>query len=117
MGVILPAAGIVAESTTDREFIARALADHEADVAYIPIADLHRVGGRGDAHHDCKPPIIVVRADLDESTRRNLLDALLGWLADRGGISGAFKPYYHADVQSFFHELAQLPDCRKAAGA
>ena len=49
--VILPAAGIVAEPTTGLESIARALAGLEADVASIPIADFHRVGGRGGPHY------------------------------------------------------------------
>jgi ABC-type phosphate/phosphonate transport system substrate-binding protein len=222
---ILPAAGIAVEPTTNLEYVNRVLADHKADIAYIPTADFYHVGGKGDHHYrglaiatskftgqptqrslllvrrddpatdlkdlrkarygyinkscsssyfppaillnkqgiklsdffsiepvkpwqgqieavlggtvratmvledvwkstprnqeetkiighfdGCKPPVVVVSEGLDESIRRKLLDALIFWIPSWEGVYGAFRPYYYADVQSFFHELDQLPD-------
>ncbi len=44
----LPAHGIVAEASNDLPHIDRVLAAHEAEIGYIPIADFHRLTGKGD---------------------------------------------------------------------
>ena len=221
----LPAAGITAEPSTNLAYVDRVLADHKADIAFIPTADFHHVGGKGDHHYrglaiatskftgqptrrsllvvrkddpanglkdlsaakygyinkscsssyfppavllreqglrlneflkiepvrawqgqidavvagkvratmvledvwkttprnandtkvighfdNCKPPVVVVREGLDESLSKKLLDALVAWIPRWDAVYGAFKPYYYADVHSFFHDLGQLPD-------
>ncbi len=58
---------------------------------------------------DCKPPVVIVRQDLDETTCKMLLDALVAWMPKWQAVYGAFRPYYYADVQSFFHDLSELP--------
>jgi phosphonate transport system substrate-binding protein len=60
-------------------------------------------------YDNCKPPVVIARKDLDEGTRRTLLDALVAWEPDWSGIFGGLKPYYYADVHPFFHDLDQLP--------
>ena len=57
----------------------------------------------------CKPPVVIVRRDLDEATCKTLLDALVAWMPKGQAVYGAFRPYYYADVQSFFHDLNGLP--------
>lgn len=57
----------------------------------------------------CKPPVVIVRRDLDEATCKTLLDALMAWMPKGQAVYGAFRPYYYADVQSFFHDLNGLP--------
>ena len=59
-------------------------------------------------YDNCKPPVVIVRANLDAGTCRTLLDALLAWEPDWSGIYGGLKPYYYADVHPFFHDLDQL---------
>ena len=44
----LPAHGIDAEAGTDLPHIHQVLVDHEADIGYIPVADFHRLTGKGD---------------------------------------------------------------------
>ncbi len=44
----LPAHGIAAEASTDLSHIDQVLADHEADIGYIPVADFYRLTGKGD---------------------------------------------------------------------
>ncbi len=54
--------------------------------------------------------VVVVRHDLDGTTRETLLDALLAWMPTWDDkVYGAFKPFYQADVHAFFHDLDQLP--------
>jgi phosphonate transport system substrate-binding protein len=59
-------------------------------------------------YDNCKPPVVIARADLDQATSRTLLDALIAWEPDWSGIYGGLKPYYYADVHPFFHDLDQL---------
>lgn len=59
------------------------------------------VGGR--------PPVILVRHDLDEAVCEHLLDALLASAPSWEAVYGGFKPYYYADVHPFFHDLEKLP--------
>ncbi len=56
-----------------------------------------------------KPPIVLVRDGLDGEVCKMLLDALLAWSPAWDGVYGGFKPYYYADVHSFFHFLDELP--------
>ncbi len=56
------------------------------------------------------PGIIVAREDLDKEVRQALLDALLAWVPVWESVFGPFKPFYNADVHSFFHDLNELPD-------
>jgi ABC-type phosphate/phosphonate transport system substrate-binding protein len=62
-----------------------------------------------DRYDDATPPVAVVREHLDENVSRLLLDALLSWEPKWEAVYGAFRPYYYADVQHFFHDLDQLP--------
>jgi phosphonate transport system substrate-binding protein len=55
------------------------------------------------------PGLVVVRQDLDEALGKALLEALLSWVPKWEAVYGAFRPFYYADVQSFFHDLDQLP--------
>jgi phosphonate transport system substrate-binding protein len=52
---------------------------------------------------------VVVRQDLDDALGKVLLDALVSWVPKWEAVYGAFRPFYYADVQSFFHDLDQLP--------
>jgi ABC-type phosphate/phosphonate transport system substrate-binding protein len=65
-----------------------------------------KIVGRYDA---ATPPLVVVRHDLDAGTCQTVLDALLAWVPKWDAVYGAFRPYYYADVQAFFHDLDQLP--------
>jgi hypothetical protein len=56
-----------------------------------------------------KPPIVLVRQDLDETICKTLLDALLAWVPAWEAVYGSFKPYYYADAHPFFHDLDTLP--------
>ncbi len=47
----LPAHGITAEATADLVHISQSVANHEPDIAYIPVADFHRLTGKGDNHY------------------------------------------------------------------
>ena len=48
---LLDAAGIVAELSTDLVNIDKRVARHEPYLAYIPVADFHRLFGQGDRHY------------------------------------------------------------------
>lgn len=224
----LPAHGITAEATADLVHIHQSLADHQPDIAYIPIADFHRLTRKGDHHyrglamamskltgqarqssllvvrkddpaksiddlHGAKygyinescsssyfPPaillqrqgkkladfmhimqvkpgptwqglidavvskevratmiledawhslsknsedtkiighytgslygVVLVREGLNDATCKTFLDALLSWTPPWNTVYGGFKPFYYADVHSFFHDLDQLPN-------
>jgi phosphonate transport system substrate-binding protein len=69
-------------------------------------AQTTKVIGRYDT---AKPGLIVVRQDFDEKVGKTLLDALVAWAPKWEGVYGPFKPYYLADVFSFYHDLDQLP--------
>ena len=53
--------------------------------------------------------VVVARHDLDEKVAKPLLDALVAWEPEWEAVYGAFRPYYYADVQCFFHDLSRLP--------
>jgi ABC-type phosphate/phosphonate transport system substrate-binding protein len=56
-----------------------------------------------------KPALIVARQDLDEGVGKKLLAALVAWMPKWQAVFGAFRPYYYADVQGYFHDLNGLP--------
>jgi ABC-type phosphate/phosphonate transport system substrate-binding protein len=62
-----------------------------------------------DRYDNATPALVVVRQDLDEALGKVLLDALVSWVPKWEAVYGAFRPFYYADVQSFFHDLDQLP--------
>ena len=35
---------------------------------------------------------------------------LLSYVPDWTNVYGAFRPYYFADVQTFYHQLCELPE-------
>ncbi len=55
------------------------------------------------------PAILIVRNDLDEKVVKMLRDHLLAYIPDWENVYGAFRPFSFADVQTFYHQLAQLP--------
>jgi hypothetical protein len=65
-----------------------------------------KVIGRYD---EATPAIVVIRDGLDEAVAKSLLDALVSWEPKWEAVYGAFRPFYFADVQHFFHELNKLP--------
>jgi len=67
---ILSAAGIKATSSTDLVWIDKMVAQHEPDIAFIPIADFHRFVAKGDRHYSG----FAIDSDL--------LAMQLGWFAD-----------------------------------
>ena len=58
----------------------------------------------------CVPAILVVRKDLDPMVVNTLREHLLSYVPDWMNVYGAFRPYYFADVQTFYHQLCQLPE-------
>ena len=54
--------------------------------------------------------VIIAREGLDGAVRQAFLDALLAWVPAWDTVYGGFKPFYHADVHAYFHDLDQLPD-------
>ena len=60
-------------------------------------------------YENARAAVVIVRQTLDLETTPKLLDALVAWMPHWEAVYGAFRPYYFADVQSFFHDLMQLP--------
>jgi phosphonate transport system substrate-binding protein len=58
----------------------------------------------------CVPAILVIRKDLDPMIVNTLREYLLSYVPDWMNVYGAFRPYYFADVQTFYHQLSQLPE-------
>jgi phosphonate transport system substrate-binding protein len=69
-----------------------------------------------DRYDNATPALVVVRQDLDDALGKVLLDALVSWVPKWEAVYGAFRPFYYADVQSFFHDLDQLPRDLRIAG-
>ena len=55
------------------------------------------------------PGVVVARSDLEPSIRETLLAALLAWVPVWEAVYGPFRPFYNAEIHSFFHDLGQLP--------
>ncbi len=57
--------------------------------------------------------VVIARKSLDDAVRQAsieaLLEALLAWAPDWNTVYGGFKPFYRADVHTYFHDLDQLP--------
>jgi phosphonate transport system substrate-binding protein len=68
-------------------------------------ADDTKIIGRYD---NAKPALIVARKRLDEQLSASLTNALVTWAPPWNGLYGPFRPYYLADVFSFYHDLDQL---------
>jgi phosphonate transport system substrate-binding protein len=64
-----------------------------------------KIIGRYD---NATPALVVVRENLDEAICKTLLNALVAWTPKWEAVYGAFRPFYYADVQSFFHDLDEL---------
>ncbi len=69
-------------------------------------AEVTRIIGRYD---EATGAVVVARESLDDDVARSLLDALVSWQPAWEAVYGAFRPYYFADVQHFFHDLDRLP--------
>jgi ABC-type phosphate/phosphonate transport system substrate-binding protein len=70
-------------------------------------ADVAKVIGE---YFPCPPAILIVRKDLDPEVVKTLREHLLRYVPDWKNVFGAFRPYYFADIQTFYHQLCQLPD-------
>ncbi len=55
------------------------------------------------------PAILIVRNDLDPKIVETLQEHLLRYIPEWTNVYGAFRPYFFADVQTFYHQLSQLP--------
>ncbi|MGF6771917.1 ABC-type phosphate/phosphonate transport system substrate-binding protein [Paraburkholderia sp. GAS199] len=66
-----------------------------------------KVIGEYDA---CVPAVLIVRKDLNPGIIATFQDHLLSYRPDWNNVYGAFRPFYFADIQTFFHQLCQLPD-------
>ena len=62
-----------------------------------------------------KGPVVLAREGLDEAATETLMEALLAWFPDWRAVYGGFKPFYLADVRSWFHDLDALPVGVRAA--
>lgn len=57
----------------------------------------------------CPPAVLITGRSLDGATRRLLRDRLLPYIPDWDSVYGAFRPYSHADIQTFVHYMRGLP--------
>ena len=104
----LRANDIAVESTTDLPGIGRAMDAHEFDIGFVPLADLLRRVARRDRHY--RGLAIATRSwSLDEAVADRFLDVLVDWIPSPEAVFAAFRPFYFADVQAFYHDLARLP--------
>ena len=55
------------------------------------------------------PAILVVRNKLDPKVVATLRDHLLHYVPEWTNVYGAFRPFYFADVHTFYRLLSQLP--------
>jgi ABC-type phosphate/phosphonate transport system substrate-binding protein len=62
------------------------------------------------AYDHCVPAVLVVRRDLSPDIVTTFRDHLLSYIPDWNNVYGAFRPFYFADIQAFYHQLCQLPD-------
>ncbi|RFU49227.1 phosphate/phosphite/phosphonate ABC transporter substrate-binding protein [Paraburkholderia sp. DHOC27] len=61
-------------------------------------------------YDSCVPAVLVVRKDLHADIVATFKDHLLSYIPDWNNVYGAFRPFYFADIQTFYHQLCQLPD-------
>lgn len=62
------------------------------------------------AYETCVPAVLIVRNDLRSDVVTTFREHLLRYMPDWKNIYGAFRPFYFADIQTFYHQLCQLPD-------
>jgi phosphonate transport system substrate-binding protein len=62
-----------------------------------------------DRYDNAKPAMIVARDGIDEEVRKKLLERLIQWSPKWEAVYGPFKPFFLAEVFSFFHDLDALP--------
>jgi ABC-type phosphate/phosphonate transport system substrate-binding protein len=58
----------------------------------------------------CVPAILIVRKDLDRGIVNTIQEYLLSYVPEWTNVYGAFRPFYFADVQTFYHQLGLLKD-------
>jgi ABC-type phosphate/phosphonate transport system substrate-binding protein len=58
----------------------------------------------------CVPAVLVVRKDLSADVVATFQEHLLSYVPDWKNVYGAFRPFYFADIQTFYHQLCQLPE-------
>lgn len=56
----------------------------------------------------CVPAVLIVRKDLDTKVRDSLREEFLNYIPNWSNVYGAFRPFYFADVQTFYHQLGLL---------
>ncbi|WP_109476218.1 PhnD/SsuA/transferrin family substrate-binding protein [Paraburkholderia sp. C35] len=61
-------------------------------------------------YHTCVPAVLIVRKDLRSDVVTTFQEHLLSYRPDWKNVYGAFRPFYFADIQTFYHQLCQLPD-------
>ena len=61
------------------------------------------------SYHHSKGPVMLVPAAMDPEIRQAFLEALLEYAPPWEAVYGGFKPYYHADMVPWFHDLDSLP--------
>ena len=70
-------------------------------------AQMTKVVGEYDS---CVPAVLIVRKDLHPDVETTFREHLLSYMPDWTNVYGAFRPFYFADIQTFYHQLCQLPD-------
>lgn len=68
----------------------------------------------GEYSH-CVPAILIVRTVLTSDVVKELREHLLRYVPNWTNVYGAFRPYYFADVQTFYHQVGLLPEGEIAA--
>src|SRR5271156_4852961 len=101
---ILSAAGIKTVETTDLPHLDDMVAKHEPDIAFMPIADFHRLVAKGDDHYrgfaiatskftgtTNLPSVLVVRKDDPAASLNDLEGARYGYI-NKSCSSSYFPP-------------------------
>jgi hypothetical protein len=58
----------------------------------------------------CVPAILTARKGLASDVVKDLREHLLRYVPNWTNVYGAFRPYYFADVQTFYHQVGLLPE-------
>ena len=58
----------------------------------------------------CVPAVLIVRKDLGPDVVTTFREHLLNYMPDWKNVYGAFRPFYFADIQTFYHQLCQLSE-------
>jgi ABC-type phosphate/phosphonate transport system substrate-binding protein len=70
-------------------------------------AQMTKVIGEYDS---CVPAVLIVRKDLSPEVATLFREHLLSYMPNWKNVYGAFRPFYFADIQTFYHQLCQLPE-------